>query len=163
MHFKGFSMKSIYFWACLKKLMFYYHFLSVIVQFMPVFVHFVHFLNWKMKWYYGFEFGKPIYSNEKENIMVTVEKWIFTLFDWSQGGERAKSGKLWNWREKYCWPILALFMQQHTVLHWKIFWNADDRGVFRQKSHVCKGCPPSAARNLLELKSKSLHLITCRT
>jgi len=23
-----------------------------------------------MKWYYGFEFGKPIYSNEKENIMV---------------------------------------------------------------------------------------------
>jgi hypothetical protein len=22
-----------------------------------------------MKWYYGFEFGKPIYSNEKENIM----------------------------------------------------------------------------------------------
>ena len=53
----------------LRKLMFYYHFLSVIVQFMPVFVHFVHFLNWKMKWYYGFEFGKPIYSNEKENIM----------------------------------------------------------------------------------------------
>jgi len=28
-----------------------------------------------MKWYYGFEFGKPIYSNEKENIMYeTVEK-----------------------------------------------------------------------------------------
>ena len=125
--------------------MFYYHFLSVIVQFMPVFVHFVHFLNWKMKWYYGFEFGKPIYSNEKENIMYVSssrEMNIYTFWLKSRRRKGYKSGKLWNWREKYCWPILALFMQQHTVLHWKIFWNADDRGVFRQKSHVCKGCPP---------------------